>query len=78
MARSVEVARTRLPLRQVDADEVRLPALQVDVEPGHGAQVRDDELDRLRRELEQVKLEREILEKGTAFFASPILKGSRS
>jgi len=47
--------------------------------PGKGHAVsRDDELDRLRRELEQVKLEREILKKATAFFASPILKGSRS
>lgn len=38
----------------------------------------DDEIERLRRELEQVKLEREILKKATAFFAGPCLRGTHS
>jgi transposase len=36
------------------------------------------EVERLRREVEQLKMEREILKKATAFFASPLLGGTRS
>lgn len=47
--------------------------------PGKGRRrTPEDEVERLRRELEQVKLEREILKKATAFFANPCLRGSHS
>jgi len=43
----------------------------VDAFRGHGKLTeRDDELRRLRQELKTVKMEREILKKATAFFAS--------
>jgi len=47
--------------------------------PGKGRRrTRDDEVERLQRELEQVKMEREILKKATAFFAGPCLRGTHS
>ena len=50
-----------------------------DAFPGKGHRtVRDAELERLQRELDQKTLEVEILKKATAFFASPCLRGTRS
>ncbi len=46
---------------------------------GHGSRRRqEDELQRLRRENEQLRMEREILKKATAFFASQPAGGLRS
>lgn len=39
---------------------------------------REEEVARLRRENEQLRMEREILKKATAFFASPLLGGTHS
>ena len=47
--------------------------------PGQGRRsMGDDEVERLRRENDQLRMEREILKKATAFFASPLLGGTRS
>ena len=47
--------------------------------PGKGHRtVRDAELERLQREVQQLRLEQEILKKAAAFFARPLLPGVHS
>jgi|TARA_B100000315_G_C14522115_1_gene562058 transposase len=74
------IAEQRRPVRQVcqelDLTEssVRRWVQRVEIDAGHGAEgalttAEREELRRLRREVKEVRMERDLLKKATAFFA---------
>ena len=79
-ARVSEVARDLgIPVKYLYRWRAKFKDAPAEPFPGKGRRtVRDAELQRLQRELEQKNLELEILKKAAAFFARPFLPGVRS